>query len=148
MNIYLQIIIQFLFSGLATVGYAICINIPREALLAGGLTGSIGWIIYWYCYQFACLGKVSSSLISAFSVGLISYGLAYYKKMPTTLFNIPALVPLVPGATAYQAVRAMVSGQFVNSVRLFLMVLMMIGAIAMGYMMAQVVIELVDQRTT
>jgi uncharacterized membrane protein YjjB (DUF3815 family) len=87
-------------------------------------------------------GRVFSNLIAALVIGLVSYLLARIQKMPVTLFNIPALVPLVPGATAYEAVRAMVSGEFVNSIRLFLMVIMTIGAIAMGYMIAQVLIDI------
>ncbi|MBA1393819.1 threonine/serine exporter, partial [Lactobacillus sp. XV13L] len=118
------------------------INIPRRALVSCGICGMLGWMVYWFLWSFVGAGKVASNLIAALIIGLVSYWFARTKKMPVTLFNIPALVPLVPGATAYEAVRALVSGEFVNSIRLFFMVIMIIGAIAMGYMVAQVLIDI------
>ncbi|WP_162887542.1 threonine/serine exporter family protein [Bombilactobacillus bombi] len=142
MPILLQVLVQIAFSFIGTVGYAICVNIPRRALIGCGFCGMLGWMVYWFFWNYVTAGRVFSNLIAALVIGLVSYLLARIQKMPVTLFNIPALVPLVPGATAYEAVRAMVSGEFVNSIRLFLMVIMTIGAIAMGYMIAQVLIDI------
>ncbi|NVY97153.1 threonine/serine exporter family protein [Lactobacillus sp. DCY120] len=145
MNISLQIGIQIIFSAVATMGYGIFVNIPRQALLPCGCSGTIGWLVYWYFVDFVHAGRVFSSLVAALIVGLVSYGWARGFKMPATLFNVPALVPLVPGVPAYQAVRAMVMGQFVNSVNLFIMVILIMGAIALGYLMAQVLIDIVHR---
>lgn len=57
------------------------------------------------------------------------------------IFNIPGLVPLVPGATAYQAVRALVLGNFDQALSLTFRVAMVAGAIAVGFMMAQLLAE-------
>ena len=142
MPLSMQFLVQMSFSFMGTIGYALCVNIPRKALIGCGMCGMFGWLVYWLMWHFLLAGKVSSSLIADLVIGLMSYIFAKYKKMPVTLLNIPALVPLVPGATAYEAVRAMVSGEFVNGVRLFLMTVMIIGAIAMGYMIAQVIIDI------
>lgn len=62
--------------------------------------------------------------------------------MPVIIFNIPGLVPLVPGATAYQAVRALVLGDLNQALSLTFRVAMVAGAIAVGFLLAQLVAEM------
>lgn len=138
MNIYLQIVIQIVFAFLATVGFAVIINNPKRALIACGFVGASGWIVYWSLFNIG-FGRVLSNFTAAFIAGLLGLIFARSKKMPAILFNIPALVPLVPGATAYQAVRTMVIGNMDQAVHLTVVVALVTGAIAMGYMVAQIV---------
>lgn len=142
----IQIVIQMTFSFVGTIGYALCINIPRAALITSGVCGSLGWMIYWVLSNFVKSGKVFANLIAALVIGIVSYLCARYKKMPVSLFNIPALVPLVPGATAYQAVRALVFGQIFKGMHLTVLVILIIGAIAMGYILAQLIVDLAFRR--
>ncbi|MFZ1354837.1 MAG: threonine/serine exporter family protein, partial [Enterococcus aquimarinus] len=39
-------LIQFLFSFLSTIAFGVITNVPRRTLLASGLTGALGWMIY------------------------------------------------------------------------------------------------------
>ncbi|GKQ43478.1 membrane protein [Companilactobacillus sp. RD055328] len=142
MNIYLQVIIQIVFAFLSTIGFAIIINNPKRALLACGVVGAAGWIVYWILYNLQ-FGRVLSNFTGAFVAGFLGLIFARVKKMPAILFNIPALVPLVPGATAYQAVRTMVIGDMDKAIQLIVIVALVTGAIAMGYMMAQLVNDLI-----
>ncbi|MGR3742474.1 threonine/serine exporter family protein [Companilactobacillus sp. DQM5] len=141
MNIYLQILIQVLFSFSATVGFAIIINNPRKALFACGIAGTAGWLVYWSLYNLS-LGKIFSNFAAAFIAGFLGLVFARKKKMPAILFNIPALVPLVPGVTAYEAVRTMVIGNIDKAIQSFIIVSLVTGAIAMGYMFAQLINDL------
>ena len=58
-----------------------------------------------------------------------------------TVFNIPALVPLVPGVPAYQAVRALVVGDYSQGENLLLRVAIVNGAIALGFMLSTMCTE-------
>lgn len=58
--------------------------------------------------------------------------------MPVTIFNIPGIVPLVPGALAYQAVRNLVLGDYVVAVSISVKVLLVAGAIASGLVISEV----------
>lgn len=58
-----------------------------------------------------------------------------------TVFNIPALVPLVPGVPAYQAVRALVVGDYSQGENLLLRVAIVTGAIALGFMLSTMCTE-------
>ena len=40
------LLIHFLFSYIATMGFGILINIPHNALLGCGAVGSLGWMTY------------------------------------------------------------------------------------------------------
>lgn len=133
--------IQALFSYGSTIGFAICINVPRRALNVAGLAGMASWLTYVGAVMIH-VGRVMGCLLGAFIVGVCGIVFARIKHMPVIVFNIPAMVPLVPGATAYQAIRCLALGQLNKAMKLTVLVGMIAGAMAVGFMIAQVVSEL------
>ncbi|MFD1670475.1 threonine/serine exporter family protein [Agrilactobacillus yilanensis] len=142
MNIFLQLLVQAGFSYLATLTFGVILNIPRRNLNTCAWIGMIGWVSYWGLWQLGT-GKLIANLVGAFLIGIISVIMGPIKKTPTLLFNIPALVPLVPGATAFEAVRYLVLGRLDMASSYLLTVLMVISAISVGFMIAQMLGELV-----
>ena len=57
------------------------------------------------------------------------------------VFNIPALVPLVPGMPAYQAVHALIVGDYPHGQELILRVAIVTGAIGIGFLLSTMCIE-------
>lgn len=147
MPYWLQLVIQISFSYLSTVAFAIIINVPRKALNLAGWAGAIGWLVYWVLLYDLQVGRMLANLLGAFAIGLCGMIFSRIKKMPVIIFNIPGLVPLVPGATAYQAVRALVLGQVMTASKLTVRVAMVAGAIAVGFMLAQLLAEQTYRRT-
>lgn len=145
MNIILQFIVQLSFSYLSTVAFAICINVPRRGLNCAGLAGMIGWITYWVLWRLG-VSVMLANLAGAFLIGIAGILFARWQKMPVITFNIPGLVPLVPGGTAYEAVRAFASNQQSQGIELLVRVIMVAGAIAVGFMFAQLFTELTRPR--
>lgn len=141
MPYWLQFLIQLSFSYVSTVAFAIIINVPHRALNFAGWAGAIGWIVYWVLTYDLQVGRMMGNLLGAFAIGLCGMIFSRIKKMPVIIFNIPGLVPLVPGATAYQAVRALVLGQIDKASKLTVRVAMVAGAIAVGFMLAQLLAE-------
>ncbi|MFD0898003.1 threonine/serine exporter family protein [Loigolactobacillus binensis] len=133
-----QIMLQAVFSYLATVAFGICTNVPHRALNACGLTGVAGWLVYWGLVQFK-LGHMLPNLVGAFVIAMVSLFFARRNKIPVIIFNIPGLVPLVPGGIAYRAVRSFVLGDYTQGIGFAVQVLMIAGAIAVGFMLAQLV---------
>ncbi len=125
----------------ATMGFAICINVPRRALNVAGLAGMASWLTYEGAVMIH-VGRVLGSLLGAFIVGICGLVFAKIKHMPVILFNIPAMVPLVPGGTAYEAVRYLALGQLNQAMKLTVLVAMIAAAIAVGFMLAQIFTEL------
>lgn len=142
MPYWLEIIINFSFAWIASVGFALIINVPHRALILCGLSGAAGWMAYWWDIQFH-FGRLGSNLLGALVVGILGIIFARIKKCPVTVFNIPGIVPLVPGVPAYQAVRAMVEGKMAEAEDLMLRVAIVTIAIAMGFMLAQLFGEVV-----
>ncbi|MBM7617611.1 uncharacterized membrane protein YjjB (DUF3815 family) [Weissella uvarum] len=133
-------LIQLVFSYLATVSFGLFINVPRKALNAAGISGAMGWMVYWFAVQ-ANLSDIFANFFGGLTVGLIGLVLSQRKRIPSTIFNIPGLVPLVPGASAYQALVMIMSGNVVKANEKIFQVLMIGGAIAMGYVVSQLVSE-------
>lgn len=132
-----NLIIQISFSFFATAGFAIITNVPRRSLVFCGLSGSFGWIIYWLCVNFGG-SPAFGSLLGSLGVAFISNIFSKRLKMPVTIFNIPGMVPLVPGGLSYQAVRTLVTGAYHEAVDYTVQVIMIAGAIALGLVLSEV----------
>ncbi|EAE4357988.1 threonine/serine exporter [Listeria monocytogenes] len=137
MDLVWTIIIQLVLSYVATVTFAIITNVPKRALNACGITGTFGWMAYWTLMQMDS-GTGASSLDGAFVVAVLSHFFAKHKKMPITIFNVPGIVPLVPGGLAYQAVRNFVLGDYTEAIGFSVQVTVVAGAIAAGLMLSEV----------
>lgn len=144
MDFAVRVFINMLFSYVASMGFAITINVPRRALNLSGVIGLVGWMIYWFTIH-AGMGRMLSSFLGAFAVGILGSIFARAKKCPVTVFNIPGLVPLVPGMAAYQAVRALVDGKTFEAETAILRVGIGTSAIALGILMSAMVLELIHK---
>ncbi len=140
MTIWLQILINIIFSYIASVGFALIINVPHRALNFAGINGVVGWMVYWVSFQ-AHFGHAIPNLLAALALGIFSLLFARIKKCPVTVFNIPGLVPLVPGVPAYLAVRALLSGETATAVTMLIRVAVVTGAIAVGTLLATMLME-------
>lgn len=145
MPYWVQFIIQALFSYISTVAFGICINLPRRALLWCGFAGMAGWQVYWMFFNFGS-GRMLANLLGALAVGICGNIMARYKRMPVIIFNIPGLVPLVPGGTAYRAIRNLVLGNLNEASTQGVSVIMIAGAIAVGFMLAQILADITRKR--
>ncbi|RVU70919.1 MULTISPECIES: threonine/serine exporter family protein [Lactobacillus] len=141
MPFWLEIIINIAFSYIASVGFALTINVPHRALNLAGISGIVGWMVYWFAAR-AGMGRMLSNLMGAFIIGILGLIFARIKKCPVTVFNIPALVPLVPGVPAYQAVRALVNGEVFKGEAAILRVAIVTCAIALGILLSTMITEM------
>lgn len=137
----MTILVHATFSFFSTVAFGILTNIPKRALLATGAAGTIGWMIYWGLQQQG-YGIGSANFLAALAVGCVSIFFSRRKKMPMIIFNIPSLVPLVPGGPAYQAVREFALGDNFVGLENLMVVVITAGALAGGFMMTNVVEKL------
>ncbi|EUJ51026.1 threonine/serine exporter family protein [Paenilisteria rocourtiae] len=131
------ILMQLAFSFLATLAFAIITNVPRRSLIECGLTGTFGWMTYWILMHLDA-GTTMSTLAGAFVVAIASFFFAKSKRLPVTIFNVPGIVPLVPGGLAYQAVRNFVLGDYLEAISFSVRVALVAGAIAAGLVLSEV----------
>ena len=95
-----MIILQFVISMLATVSFAILFNAPKKEVLFCGFTSAFGWIIY-YLLTSQEMNNVLACAIASFGLTLLTRGLAVARQNPVTVYLLPGIFPLVPGAGIY-----------------------------------------------
>lgn len=82
---------------------------PRRYYVAGGVTGTAGWLVYIWIegYSSAAMASFAGALVVVF----ISRMLTVKMKCPITVFLISGIFPLVPGARVYYTAYYLVTGQ-------------------------------------
>lgn len=96
----MMIIIQFIVSMFATISFAILFTAPKREVLFCGITGAVGWIVY-YLMTTQGLSNIFSYLVATFCLTLLARFLAVIRKNPVTVYLLTGIFPLVPGAGIY-----------------------------------------------
>lgn len=95
-----MIIIQFFISMIATVSFAILFTAPKKEVLYCGLTGAVAWTSY-YAFTQQGFHVVLASLLATFCLTVLARCFAVVRKKPVTVYLLPGIFPLVPGAGIY-----------------------------------------------
>lgn len=122
---------QALLSFISTVGFAYILLVPKSKLLYSGLSGMAGWSVYWIAVALG-FSTVTGSFFGALMLAALSYRFAVKLKTPATLYNIPGIVALVPGAVSYQMTYAFIRGEYDQAIFYGIKVSALAGAIAAG----------------
>ena len=110
MNILLfkQILLHSIGAFGGTLGYAFLLNAPLNTVLPASLTGLLGYVIYEVMINLMGQGMIFSYFVATVVIAVICEIAARVMRMPSTIFLLTALVPLVPGYTFYCAMLAIV----------------------------------------
>ena len=95
-----MIIIEAIVAMFATISFAILFNAPKEEVIHCGLTGSLAWTIYYGMTQ-NDINSVLASLVASFGLTILARAFAVIRKCPVTMYLLPGIFPLVPGAGIY-----------------------------------------------
>jgi len=107
----MEIIKQVLFAFISTVGFSILFTTPKDSIIKASIVGSAGWGIY-YITQLIFNNNIISTLFASVSVGIIGELFAKHYKKPATVFIIPGIIPLVPGAGMYYTMLELVEKNY------------------------------------
>lgn len=135
-------IVQAVLSFLAAVGFGVIFNAPRKMLFYCGFVGMAGWMIY-SLFEYYSGDAVQASFLGAFAVALFAHMFAKRFKTPMIIFSVAGIIPLVPGGTAYNAMRHFVENDNLTAISFAVKAFMVSGAIAMGLVFAEVFIQLI-----
>lgn len=122
---------HFIYSFIATIGFAIFLNAPKKTLLASGLIGGVGWSIYYYIMTFSN-NSLMSNFLAAITVSLLSEIFARKLKQPAIVFVIPGIILLVPGLGMYNTMLYLVQHNYTDAIAKGADVLFVGGSISMG----------------
>ena len=92
---------NWIWLGLAAVGFAVLFNVPQRTLLIIFLLGALGGTLKFMTMKLGG-GIILGSFFGALLIGFLSIYTAHFRHAPPFVFAIPAVIPMVPGAFAYR----------------------------------------------
>lgn len=140
-------ILHFGSSFLTALGFAILYNIPRKTIVPAGLTGAIGWTIYFFLVNYFGMLFFLATIIASFFIAFASQIFARRLRTPVIIFTLPGLIPLVPGGAAYNMMRAFVEGNSELGFDYATTTFLTAGALALGLSINGVVFQVFSTRS-
>ena len=120
------------------IGFSLLINAPKRTLVPSALTAMLGYLLYIVLQEFAGFGAMSSYFIASAFMSVLCEIKARLMRMPSTIFLLAALVPLVPGYSIYRAMLFLVEDNGSAAAAMALSAVQGVAAIAVGAVAASV----------
>lgn len=127
----MDIFMQFILALFATLGFAVIFRVPVRRIPVCVTIGALGWITYLVTV-YTIDSAVFGNFFGACMVGLCSTLAAIVFKDASTIFVIPGILCLVPGAKIFYTMEALLNGDIEEMAHVGIETLLMAGAIAMG----------------
>jgi uncharacterized membrane protein YjjB (DUF3815 family) len=134
------LLLQALYSFVATLGFAVLYNVPRRALLLCGLIGMTGHLIRSLVQQMG-LSSTISIFVGATAVGLIAVLPANRLQLPVILFTITGIISMIPGIPAFKVLVYFNQGDLIGGLQSAIQAGFGVGAIAIGIGTARILTE-------
>jgi uncharacterized membrane protein YjjB (DUF3815 family) len=126
------VIIQVMGAFVAVVAFCILLEGPKKYIICCGTAGALGWLCFLLAREEFQCGVVMASLVSGMMIALLSHTFARIFKAPVTIFEIPGILPIVPGAGMYRIVYHLMNGKSEMANYYFRETIMVAGAIALS----------------
>lgn len=115
-----------------TVGFAILLNQPRHTILHTSMTGMVGFLIYAVMYMYMGHSLIFSYFMATVIVTIACEIMARIMRLPSTIFLLVSLVPLVPGYTFFETMLALVEDHGALAASRGLEAVQIVASIAVG----------------
>lgn len=145
-SVFQQILLHSIGAFGGTLGYAFLLNAPMNTVLPASLTGLLGYVVYEVMVNLLAQGVIFSYFLSTVIVTVICEVAARVMRMPSTIFLLTALVPLVPGYTFYCAMLAIVEHNGAAFASYGLEAVQIVAAIAVGAAVTSVLFRMMASR--
>lgn len=135
-------ITDFIFALLATAGCCLIFHVPARCIAPAAAIGGIGWITYRLMLSTEA-SYVLAVFIAALAVALLADICSRLLRDAATIFVIPGIIPLVPGAGMYYTMFYFIQGDMSLAQEWAIRTVMIAGAIAVGLLVMASVIKTV-----
>ena len=92
---------HFVVVVIATISFGMTFQVPRRHDLAAGLTGAVGWMVYIFGVELFGMSPAIATLVATLPLTACARFFSINHKAPVTIFLLPGIFPLVPGAGIY-----------------------------------------------
>ena len=136
----MDIISLFVPAVFAILGLAIIFRVPVRHIPACVVVGALGWLTYLIVDHYMN-SPVMGCFFGACMVGLCSAEASRIFKEAMTIFVIPGILCLVPGAKIFYTMEALIRNDIEDMAEIGVQTLLMAGAIAMGLLVMGALIK-------
>lgn len=141
-----QIVLHSVGSFGGTLSYAFLLNAPMNTVLPASLTGLLGYVLCEVMVNLLGRSAIFSYFAATVAVAVLCEIAARVMRMPSTIFLLTALVPLVPGYTFYCAMLALVENDGAAAAAFGLEAVQTVAAIAVGAAVTSVLFRAMTMR--
>lgn len=135
-------ILSFIYAFCATMGFCILFHVPKKHMIPAAVVGACGWLTYTFLLS-SGTGKVAACFVASCLVALISEIFSRGFREAATIFVIPGILPLVPGAGMYYTMLAILDGDIQETASTGTETLLMAGSIAVALLIVSSLINIV-----
>ncbi len=126
--------INVVYMFFSVIGFGIIFNLPLNLLPAAAFSGAVGQAGYTMMMHYSH-SPIAATVFSSIVIGLLGEIMARMYKKPSTMFVIPGILPLVPGAYIYQTMLKLVQDNIKEAVHYGLLTAFLSIGIAAGLIM-------------
>ena len=137
-------VFQILVASVGSIGFAILFNIRGRRLASVAVGGALCWLLFLLLNR-GIKNEVICFFLVAMLVSLYDEIMARVLKSPTTVFLLPSLVPLVPGASLYYTMVGAVSKHQADFLARAVNTVELAGALALGIIASTVVVRVINR---
>lgn len=141
-----SLISQFIFAAFATFGFTLIFRVPKSDIIVCSLIGAFGWLSYQLAAGYG-FSATMACFLGACTVALLSDIASKLLKDAATIFIIPGIMPLVPGAGMYKMMLELIHNDMTGFATEATQTLMAAGAIAVGLLVMGSLLKIIRMTT-
>ena len=111
MPVWTHYFAHFVVTVIATIAFGITFQVPRRHYLAAGITGAVGWMVYIFGVELLSMSPAIATLVATLPLTGCARFFSITHKAPVTIFLLPGIFPLVPGAGIYYTAYYFLQGE-------------------------------------
>lgn len=105
-----MLLVDAFFAAIAGMGFGAISNPPKKALPLAGLLAGAGHAARMFLMDGPIgMHVVPATLTAAFLIGFLGFAIGRINRIPAEVFTFPALLPMIPGKFAYNAIISTIS---------------------------------------
>ena len=124
------------------IGFTSLINIPKRSILVASVISGVGWLLYNLGVE-ADYSKVTAAFLATIAIEVLSEVSSRIFKDAASVYIIPSILPLVPGAGMYYAMLAFVEKDYQLAASTANEVFFIAGAIALSLLATGSVMKMI-----
>lgn len=135
--------VSMIVGPLTTLGFAIMVHVPKKDLLATAVTGGAGWAVFMICVSNFEMGDIEACFVGTCIIGILSTVFSRTLKQASTIYTIPAIMPLVPGSRIFYTMAYLISGDIRTAAVAGANTIFLAGAIAIGLLVTGAFVNII-----